>query len=75
MAFKQPRVPEYRSSEGMEAYIRTLILFLKDFCTDAWTESREQKRAIERVSQMLESIQMENAEGGGTESASTEGEG
>lgn len=50
MAFKQPRVPEYRSSEGMEAYIRTLILFLKDFCTDAWTESREQKRAIERVS-------------------------
>ena len=34
MAFKQPRVPEYRESEGMGRYLHTLVLFLKDFCMD-----------------------------------------
>lgn len=74
MAFKQPRVPEYRGEEGINAYIRTLVLFLKDFCTDAWTESREQKKAIGRVSQMLENIRTEIAEKGGADVTSTEGE-
>ena len=74
MAFKQPRVPEYRGEAGMEAYIRTLILFLKDFCTDAWTESREQKKALERVSQMLENIRTETTENGGADVTSMEGE-
>lgn len=74
MAFKQPRVPEYRGEEGINAYIRTLVLFLKDFCIDAWTESREQKKAIGRVSQMLENIRTEIAEKGGADVTSTEGE-
>ena len=30
---KQPRVPEYREGENVRAYIRPLILFLKDFAT------------------------------------------
>lgn len=38
MALKQPRVPEYREGEGMGRYMRTLILFLKDFTIDVWTE-------------------------------------
>ena len=38
--FKQPRVPEYRAGEEISKYIKTLTLFLKDFCHDAWIESR-----------------------------------
>ena len=40
MAFKQPRVPEYRENEGTGKYIRSLVLFLKDFCNDVWTANR-----------------------------------
>ncbi|MDO4528703.1 MAG: hypothetical protein Q4C03_07990, partial [bacterium] len=33
---KQPRVPEYRERDGVVRYLKTLILFLKDFCFDVW---------------------------------------
>lgn len=33
---KQPRVPEYHEGEGFARYMRTLILFLKDFTMDVW---------------------------------------
>ena len=33
---RQPRVPEYREGEGLGRYMRTLILFLKDFTMDVW---------------------------------------
>lgn len=33
---KQPRVPEYHEGEGLGRYMRTLILFLKDFAMDVW---------------------------------------
>ncbi|MBE5798982.1 MAG: hypothetical protein E7321_03415 [Clostridiales bacterium] len=46
MAFKQPRVPEYRQSDGTEAYIKALILFLKDFCLEAWTASRMHDKTL-----------------------------
>lgn len=49
MGFKQPIVPQYRSGESTEAYIRRLILFLKDFCQEAWMQSREQGKAIEAL--------------------------
>lgn len=52
---KQPRVPEYRG-EGVEAYIRTLILFLKDFCQEAWTENRMQAKAIGGVQEGVDGI-------------------
>lgn len=60
MAFKQPSVPEYRAEEGMEAYVRTLILFLKDFCLEAWAESRRQKNTIRDMARMIERIQRES---------------
>lgn len=53
---KQPRVPEYRASEGTEAYIRRLILFLKDFCQEAWTQSRAQDKAIDGAQQGIDGI-------------------
>lgn len=43
--FKQPRVPEYRESEGTSSYIRKLVLFLKDFCLDCWTAVRSAEQA------------------------------
>lgn len=56
MGFKQPRVPEYRDKEGMERYIRTLVLFLKDFCQEVWSQSRMQEKAIGGVQKGVDEI-------------------
>lgn len=56
MAFKQPRVPEYRESEGTGKYIRSLVLFLKDFCNDVWTANREIHREISEIRERLTAI-------------------
>ena len=40
VAFKQPRVPEYREADGAGRYIRSLVLFLKDFCMECWVAVR-----------------------------------
>lgn len=66
MAFKQPRVPEYRESEGTGKYIRSLVLFLKDFCMDVWTANREQRREIDEIRVRLSELvaQNMNDEGG-----------
>ena len=56
MAFKQPRIPEYRTGEEIQAYIRTLILFLKDFCREAWTASRVQGERTQEIGSALEAI-------------------
>ena len=53
MAFKQPRVPEYREREGTDRYIRSLVLFLKDFCMDVWTANREIHREISEIRERL----------------------
>ena len=53
MAFLQPRVPEYREREGADRYIRSLVLFLKDFCMDVWTANREIHREISEISERL----------------------
>ena len=46
MAFKQPRVPEYRERDGADGYIRSLVLFLKDFCMDVWTANNQRSGEI-----------------------------
>ena len=46
---KQPRVPEYREADGVKAYIKPLILFLKDFTMAAWTANNQRKKEIEAV--------------------------
>ena len=47
---KQPRVPEYRESDGVKVYIKALILFLKDFSMAAWTANNQRKKEIEVLS-------------------------
>ena len=69
MAFKQPKVPEYRESDGTDRYIRSLILFLKDFCIDAWTADRQRIREIGELEARLSRLEQasdhdENDEGG-----------
>ena len=56
MAFKQPRVPEYRERDGADGYIRSLVLFLKDFCMDVWTANRERRREIDEIRVRLSEI-------------------
>lgn len=56
MAFKQPRVPEYRESEGTGRYLHTLVLFLKDFCNDVWTANRETSREISEIKERLNEL-------------------
>jgi len=43
---KQPKVPEYREADGVSAYIKALILFLKDFSMAAWTANNQRRKEI-----------------------------
>ena len=54
---KQPRVPEYREADGVSRYIKTLILFLKDFSMAAWTANNQRKREIENVFSKMPAIE------------------
>ena len=54
--FKKPRVPEYRESDGMGRYIKSLLLFLKDFCTDVWTANRQRESEIEALRREVDSL-------------------
>lgn len=56
MAFKQPRVPEYRESDGTGKYIRSLVLFLKDFCMDVWTANNQRTGEIEVLRREVDSL-------------------
>lgn len=53
MAFKQPRVPEYR---GSNEFLRTLVLWLKDFSNDAWTANRQREAEIKRIEEAVKKM-------------------
>ena len=54
MAFKQPRVPQMREGTNLYAYVREIVLFLKDFCLECWAESKRQSEEIEKIKERLE---------------------
>lgn len=54
--FKQPRVPEYRESDGTSRYIHSLVLFLKDFCMDVWTANRQRESEIGALRREVDSL-------------------
>ncbi len=58
MAFKQPRIPEYRTGEEVRVYLRTLILFLKDFCRDAWAANRMREEDMSRIRRDMAEIRV-----------------
>lgn len=55
--FKQPRVPELRDGGNVYVALRNLILFLKDFCQDAWTAYRQLKKENEEIIKRLEALE------------------
>lgn len=61
MAFKQPRVPQMRE-EGLTRTVRELILFLKDFCIEAWTHSIRQEQSILALRAEVEAIRLKLSE-------------
>lgn len=56
MGYKQPRVPEYRESEGVQRYMKPLILFLKDFSLASWKANNQRMREIEEMGRRLGSL-------------------
>jgi hypothetical protein len=48
MAFKQPRVPEYRASAGTGKYLKDLTIFLKDFCLNSWKATAMLERSLKQ---------------------------
>lgn len=46
---RQPRVPEYRENENVSKYLKTLVLFLKDFCEEAWVANRNAGKALSSI--------------------------
>jgi hypothetical protein len=57
MGFRQPRVPEYREGESLAAYMRQMILFLKDCTMAAWAANGrriKEIRALETRGKALE---------------------
>ncbi|MBQ4265131.1 MAG: hypothetical protein IJB85_06435 [Clostridia bacterium] len=56
MAYRQPKVPEYREGEGVSRYLRKLALFLKDFSGAAWTANNQRIREIQSLCKDTESL-------------------
>lgn len=69
MAFREPRIPEMREKEGPTIYLRSLVLFLKDFCRAAWTADNCRGREIaalkKRMDALEEKARRETEENGG----------
>lgn len=57
MGYRQPRVPEYRENEGVSGYIRTLILFLKEFTLAAWTADNLRGKEIQELKARLDALE------------------
>lgn len=57
MSYRQPRTPEYREGENVRAYMRLLILFLKDFATAAWAANGRRKREIAALEKRVKALE------------------
>ena len=62
MAFKQPRVPEFRDSMGVPRYLKDLTLFLKDFCLNSWKATTNLQKGgfdISELDTQLEKLRLD----------------
>lgn len=57
--FRQPRVPEMSASGGWQGNVRSLVLFLKDFCMDAWSADREKERRLRELEKRIAALESE----------------
>lgn len=56
---RQPRVPEYRESEGVRAYMRPLVLWLKEFADAVWKAEVNRSKDIEEIKKRLKALEGE----------------
>ena len=56
MAFKQPRIPQEMGGKLSE-YVRSLALFLRDFCTASWNADRLKDAEIEKIKKRLDALE------------------
>ena len=54
---KQPRVPELRDGGNLFAAVKSLILFLKDFCSDVWAAYQQLKKENDEIKKRLEALE------------------
>ena len=64
MAFKQPHVPEYREQDGAGRCLRNIILFLKDFCMEAWQAVRMQEKRMDEMERRIRALEGRESNGG-----------
>lgn len=57
MAFKQPHVPVYREQDGAARGLRSILLFLKDFCMDAWQAVRLQEKRMDELERRIRALE------------------
>ena len=57
MGYRQPKTPEYREGERVGAYMRLLILFLKDFSTAAWAANGRRKKEIAALEKRVKALE------------------
>ena len=57
MAYRQPKVPEYREGDGVSHYLKKLALFLKDFTGAAWTANNQRIREMQTLRKEMGDIQ------------------
>ena len=62
MAFKQSKVPPMREGNRFAENLRDLFIFLRDFCTDCWVESRRQERELNALRAEIEQIKQTMSE-------------
>lgn len=56
MAYKQPRVPQMREGTNLAAFMREIVLFLKDFAMETWTTVRSHDEEIRKLRAQIEEM-------------------
>lgn len=59
MGYKQPRVPEIHEGESERQYLKSLVLFLKDFTMDAWKADMRREKEIAVIGKCVSSMTAE----------------
>lgn len=54
---RQPRVPEYRENEGVRAYMRPLVMWLKEFADAVWAAEVKRSKELEEIKKRLSALE------------------
>lgn len=57
MAYRQPRIPEYREEDGAGKCLRALILLLKDFALAAWAANNRRMRETKALEKRIGALE------------------